>query len=200
MFRRRNKPTLPQLIWSWIWPRGGWRRFWRYLMIRLARMPGSSYSIAAGFAVGAAVSFTPFVGFHIAISAAIAWMTRANILSSAIGTAVGNPWTFPFIWVWLYQSGNWMLLNAPGSETEIPNFDATFDAIMYAMVRIDIPGLFDAAIPVFWPMFLSGIPTGFAVWVVFYFPLRRLIRSYQVRRLNKSRASIAHITKRTQIP
>ena len=194
MFSRRDKLTFLQSIGAWIWPRGGWRRFWLYIRIRLARMPGSSYSIAAGFAVGAAVSFTPFVGLHIAISAAISWIIRANILSAAIGPVVGNPWTFPFIWVWLYQSGNWMLMNAPGSDTIEPDFDATFSRVMDTIVQMDAPGFFEAAIPVFWPMFLSGIPTGFVVWLAFYVPLRRLIKGYQQKRLRKSRAKAAHLS------
>lgn len=185
MFRRRKKPTLTQRIWSWIWPRGGWRRFWRYLMIRLARMPGSSYSIAAGFAVGAAVSFTPFVGIHIVLSAMISWLLRANILASAIGTVVGNPWTFPFIWVWLYKSGNWILSNAPGPSVGKPDFDATFDAILDTASQFDMAGLFAAAIPVFWPMLVSGLPTAIVVWVIFFFPLKRLIKGYQDSRLEK---------------
>jgi hypothetical protein len=35
---------------------------------------------------------------HFVLSALLAYIARANIIASAIGTVVGNPWTFPFIW------------------------------------------------------------------------------------------------------
>ncbi len=72
---------------------------------RLLRLSDSSYSIAAGFACGAAVSFTPFIGFHILLAIALAHLLRSNVLAAIIGTAVGNPWTFPFIFVLLYRVG-----------------------------------------------------------------------------------------------
>ena len=77
----------------------------QYLTHRVVRIPGSSYSIACGLAFGAAVSFTPFIGLHFLISMGLAWVFRANVIAAAIGTVVGNPWTFPFIWLATYQTG-----------------------------------------------------------------------------------------------
>ncbi len=184
MFRRREKPLIHHRMRAWVWPRGGIMRAWRYVMHRLARLPGSAYSIAAGFACGAAISFTPFVGFHILISALLAWALRANILASAIGTVVGNPWTFPFIWVWLYESGTWMITRDSASGP-MPNFEQTFSQIMEALLRFDLSSLIDSAMPVFWPMFLSGVPTALVVWFVFFLPLQRLINAYQKRRAHR---------------
>jgi uncharacterized protein len=154
-------------------------------MHRLSRLPGSSYSIAAGFACGAAISCTPFVGLHIVISGIIAWIIRGNILASAIGTIVGNPWTFPFIWVWLYESGNWILRNSSDEQVATPDFYASFNMVWEAMLRLDLSTLFDVMIPVVWPMFLSGIPTAIIVWIIFYFPLVKLIDGYQRRRIRR---------------
>ena len=78
-------------------PRKGWRRGYLYLGKRVQRLPDSPHRIALGFACGVMASFTPFFGFHFVIAAALAFITRGNILASAIGTFVGNPLTFPFI-------------------------------------------------------------------------------------------------------
>ena len=66
-------------------------------------------ALAAGCAVGAFVSFTPYLGFHIAISIALAWLIRGNLIAAAIGTSVGNPLTFPLIWASTYQLGHAIL-------------------------------------------------------------------------------------------
>ena len=39
----------------------------------------------------------------------IAYIVRANIVAAAIGTVAGNPWTFPFIWLWTYWLGRKIL-------------------------------------------------------------------------------------------
>ena len=182
MFKRRTPITLGQKFLGFFWPPIGWRRAGAYTMHRLARMPGSAYSIAGGFACGAAMSFTPLVGLHFIFAAILAWIIRTNILAAAIGTAVGNPWTFPFIWTWLYQSGSWLTSSDRPEGMETPVFSKLFAHLMEALLRFDIQFLMETVGPVFWPMLVSGIPTGIVVWVVFYFPLKYMVRGYQKRR------------------
>ena len=59
-----------------------------------------------GAAVGVFVSFTPFLGFHLLITFALAWLLGANMIAGAIATSIGNPLTFPFIWASTYQVGH----------------------------------------------------------------------------------------------
>ncbi len=188
MFKRRNQKPLGDKILGFLWPAIGWRRAWAYTMHRLARLPGSAYTIAGGFACGAAMSFTPFVGLHFILSGILAWFLRANIIASVIGTAVGNPWTFPFIWTWLYQTCTWMV-SGGGLETAAkPDFSEIFGHMLQALLSWDVPYLLETATPVFWPMFVSGLPTAFVVWWVFYLPLKYTIQGYQDRRFrNRSR-------------
>ncbi len=187
MFKRRNQKPLGDKILGFLWPAIGWRRAWAYTMHRLARLPGSAYSIACGFACGAALSFTPFVGLHFVLAGILAWTLRANIIASIIGTAVGNPWTFPFIWTWLYQTGTWMV-SGPGLETAAkPDFSEIFGHMLQASVSWDVAYLLETAAPVFWPMFVSGLPTAFVVWWVIYLPLKYTIQGYQDRRFRKRR-------------
>lgn len=184
MFRRNKQLSLGHKFIGFFWPAMGWRRSVKYLLHRLARLPGTAYSIAGGFACGAAISFTPFVGLHFIISAIVAWIIRTNILASAIGTAVGNPWTFPFIWTWLYQTGTWITTGGNPDQLAPPDFGAVFGHMMEAILGLNGQYLLETAAPIFWPMLVSSIPTGFIVWWVFYLPLKYIVQRYQERRLN----------------
>ena len=88
MFKRRHPLRLIRRVREFVWPRGGWRRAALYIVHRLGRLPGTPYRVAAGFACGAAVSFTPFMGFHFVGAALLALLIRGNVIASAIGTAI----------------------------------------------------------------------------------------------------------------
>jgi len=185
MFDRRSKLRLHHRVSNFFWPSIGWRRSVKYLLHRLGRLPGTPYSIACGFACGAAISFSPFVGFHFVLGGIWAWIMRANILASAIGTAVGNPWTFPFIWVWIFHVGR--LMGAGEGPADISNLDfsALFGRLTEASLNGDINGVIEVATPVLWPMLVGSIPTAAGVWLIFYFPLKNLVERYQHRRKHK---------------
>ena len=182
MFKRRSAPPLGRRIRNAIWPEMGFKRSTSYLWHRVARIPDSSYAIAAGFACGAAVSFTPFVGLHFVIGAIMAWIIRANIISALIGTTVGNPWTFPFIWVWIYKSGMWMGAGAAHGDAQTLDFAALFAGMMEAALQLDIPYLMGQVWPVFWPMLVGSIPTFIVGWLVFYWSLNGMVGAYQHQR------------------
>lgn len=166
LFDRRNRPSLGRRLRNVIWPESGLRRSTRYLAHRVRRMPGTPYAIAAGFASGAAVSMTPFPGFHFLLSALLAWALRGSIVVSAIGTVVGNPWTFPFIWLWLFESGNWIL----GTSGSLTAGGLTLDALWQNPMGLLLP------------MLVGSVPTALITWIVFYWPLRRMVAAYQQRR------------------
>jgi len=178
MFLRRQKISIFQRVREFFWPTAGWHRSTRYVFHRVARIPGSAYSLAAGFACGAAISFTPFIGLHFVLSALLAYLMRANIIASAIGTAVGNPWTFPFIWVGVFNVGNW-LVSADGVEAQEVDFLDVLTESMEALHRLDYGYLFDTAWPVLLPMLIGCVPVGIFVWILFYVPLRPMISKYQ---------------------
>ncbi|WP_135077856.1 DUF2062 domain-containing protein [Terasakiella sp. SH-1] len=189
MFRRRQKPKFHQKVIGFFWPAMGWKRSSKYVGHRVARLPGTPYSIAAGFAAGAAISFTPFVGLHFILGAAVAWITRGNILASAIGTAVGNPWTFPFIWLGTYKTGLMMGAGSGASSEEDLEFLAFFDKLIEAVKGMDWTYVGDVAWPVFWPMFVGGLPAFILSWALFFFPIRTLVKRYHARRVHRHAAA-----------
>jgi uncharacterized protein len=175
----------------------GYRRAVRYIGWRVVRLPGSAYAIAGGFAWGAAISFTPFIGLHFVLSALGAWLTRCNIVAAILGTAVGNPWTFPFIWALIYQTGMLMLGRVadrtPPLETLAELFDNIWRAagnwVLFVVGLRDNVGTTQSADAmlqviqnVLWPMIVGSLPAMVVVWVAFYLPLRYLVDDYQRRR------------------
>ena len=81
-------------------------------------------------ATGAAVSFTPLLGTHFIQSGAISYLFGFNFIASLIGTFVGNPWTFPFIWWASMTFGSFVLgvfgLPASVSLPEVINFGCCY--------------------------------------------------------------------------
>jgi uncharacterized protein (DUF2062 family) len=172
MFKRRTPLPLIRRMRELVWPQAGWRRTALYLAHRVGRVPGTPYRIAAGFACGAAVSFTPFMGFHFILAALLALLVRGNVIASAFGTAVGNFWTFPFIWIWTYNLGRWLL--GDSGENRLP-------------VHLSLHYIIDNFWDVFWPMTVGGLPTAVVAWFAFFWPIRVVVLQYQRRRERRLR-------------
>ena len=153
MFRRRTKPSFLKIIRETLWPKKGFYRIYSYLVRRILRMSGSPYSLACGFACGASVSFTPFIGFHLILGAVLAYLMRGNILASWIGTLVGNPWTFPFILVLINKVGVFI--------TPFFGFDIFFS-------MNDNSGLYSFIITQLFPMALGGAIVSVFVWPIIF--------------------------------
>lgn len=172
MFGRRTRLRFHHRLWRLVWPRGGWWRFSSYLAHRIRRLPGTPHSIAAGVAAGVAVSFTPFMGLHFLLACGLAYLLRGNLVAAAVGTAAGNPWTFPLIWTWSYGLGRWLLGDA-----------GAFD--MPGEVTID--DLAEDVAMLLWPMTVGGLPTAATAFAATYYPVRRMVASYQAARQRRLR-------------
>jgi len=196
MFRRRHKLQTMDLVRNLVWPRIGWRRASHYWLHRMGRLPGSDYSLAVGFAFGAAMSFTPFVGFHFILAALAAWICRANIVASAIGTAVGNPWTFPFIWIWIYNLGIWLGFERPQVSASKLDFASFFGNLLKSFLRFDLAYLAETAWPILGPMLLGSLPTAVVAWAVFYLTWRWSIGAYKKARAHRRRTLRARRSRR----
>ena len=153
MFRRRRSQSFMTQIRGVIWPERGFRRLFSYLLQRVARMPGSPLSIAIGVACGVSVSFTPFIGFHFLLGAFLAYLLRGNIFASAIGTIVGNPWTFPFIISADFTIGSWGVVRLGMMP---PNVDLSISEILADPLSNLMPLLL--------PMMMGGLIMGVVAW------------------------------------
>ena len=179
MFKRRNKPTLTTRIKSWFWPTIGWKKYMHYLLLKLSRLGSSPYSLAAGVACGVAISFTPFVGFHFVLAAITAFLCRGNILAAAFGTAAGNPWTFPFIWVSVFYSGRWFL----GQDGAVQvSFLKVFEKSMRAILSFDFSTFASDVWPVFFPMLVGCIPFYIVSWLLTFYLVKNALQSLPKRK------------------
>lgn len=166
MFKRKKPREWHENVRESVWPSSGFSRAAQYYGYRITRIPGSSHAIAAGLATGVAVSFTPLFGLHLLLSFAIAWVIRGSLLASAIGTLIGNPWTFPLILVLTYQTGLRLL---GWQET------ASIAEVLRNFSLFDEP--FSTIGPVLLPLVVGAVPYIVLSWILVYFPTRRIIRA-----------------------
>ena len=140
-------------------------RYSKKILIQLKKLQGTPYSIAAGFACGVAISFTPFIGFHLLLAALTAWVIRGNIVSSAIGTLIGNPWTFPFIWIAVLSTGRFFL---GLDNTDHVNFTQIFDLAWQALKTLEFRNFSKSVWPIIFPMMIGSVPFYIASWIISY--------------------------------
>lgn len=105
MFKRREKQGFWRKMREAAWPSMGWLRTADYYRHRVFRGGDSIGKIAGGLALGACLSFSPFIGFHIAQAMFLAFLLRLNVVAALVGTAFANPWTYPFLYLGAYKLG-----------------------------------------------------------------------------------------------
>lgn len=171
MFKRRNPQSFSERLRQFLWPREGWVRATRYMWQRTVRLSGTPHDIALGLAIGAFVSANPILGTHILWGALIIYFIGGNFIASILGTWVGNPISFPFIWLATYNTGNF-LLGARGDAGNLP--ELSFSLFMDAPLG--------ALIPVIGPMMLGWAPVGLVLGIAVYYPSYWSIETYQKRR------------------
>ena len=85
------------------------RHHWRCLVRRVAKLKGSSSTLARGFAVGIFAGLLPLFGFQVFIAVALALLVRGNKILAATSTWVSNPLTYVPIYIFNFQVGRWLL-------------------------------------------------------------------------------------------
>jgi uncharacterized protein (DUF2062 family) len=122
-------------------------KFLKYKIFRIRDLPES---IAIGLAWGAAVSFTPLLGFHILICFLGTFLMRGNLLAAAAGTIVGNPWTFPIIYFIGFEIGSLLY------EPDIDFFELKISFFLRNFEQLFIPTL------------IGSVPLAVIAWFITY--------------------------------
>lgn len=175
LFRRRKPAGLTEKLRGLFWPRKGFRRSFRYFGMRILRLTASPHAIAAGLAAGVVSAWTPFIGFHIIFAFVLAYAVAGNMIAAALGTAFGNPLTFPFIWASTWEIGSHLLgTQASGSGGNI-NLVRLFE-------KLDLSQLWG---PILKPMVIGAMPlaavTGPLTYIVTYYAVRGFQRRRRAR-------------------
>lgn len=170
---RRDPENWNERVRIWLWPRRNWSRSMRYVVHRLRRLRATPHKVALGCACGVFASFTPYMGGHFVLGGFLAWITRSSMLASALGTFVGNPLTFPFIWFATYHLGSLVLGQSANTG------DISFSSI----------NIFDYSMDQIWPlvkpMTVGGVPLGILAGSIAYFLVRKVSETY--RKKNRKR-------------
>ncbi|TPW33443.1 DUF2062 domain-containing protein [Martelella alba] len=174
LFRRRSPASLWQKFRSAVWPEKGFSRSLVYLYHRTLRLKATPHAIALGIAAGAAVSWTPFIGFHFVLAFAIAFVLGGNLVAAALGTAFGNPLTFPFIWLTTWRIGSFVLNRSTGDRVEIN--------LVKLVKRFELSDLWR---PLLEPMAVGAIIPALITGFVLYFLTFQAVSAFQQRRSEK---------------
>ena len=109
------------------------------------------------------VSFTPLLGLHFVLAILFAYLIRGNFIAALIGTIVGNPLTFPFIWGLIYQVGSYVTT----IENSTLNNNIDFDMIVSQTYEI------------FFPMLVGGFILAPFIWIISFIVIYSFISSYK---------------------
>lgn len=174
ILQRRHPRTRRQHVKEALWPSMGLLRTYKYYKHRIGRLTGTPYFIAAGFATGVAISFTPFVGFHIAMAGLITWMLGGSLVAMVLGSVIsGNPWTYPFIWISTYKLGQWML------GGRIINDPRTFNT------QFTMGDLFDKSRELLIPMIVGSVPFAIISGFATYYAVKQVVLRSKDARLKR---------------
>jgi uncharacterized protein (DUF2062 family) len=173
LFRRRTQQDTLTRLRTAVWPSVSGSRSVQYFKKRVLRLAGSPHAVALGVGVGVAAGFTPFLGFHIIIALPIAWLLGANLVAAALGTAIANPLTIPFIWASTYRLGR-LIVGGPshfrhGGDVPVNLAEKSLHAIW----------------PVIKPMLVGSIPLGIAAGIVAYVMVLLATRAFRAMRTER---------------
>ena len=125
-------------------------RIFRLLKLKIYRIRDFPEAVAIGLSWGAAVSFTPLLGFHLIICYLGTWLMRGNLIAATVGTIIGNPWTFPIFFFIDYKIGLFFFQEPLDNyEFKIQFFIDNFEALFY-------------------PTLLGSLPIAFIIWFITY--------------------------------
>ena len=170
-------------------PHWRWAQSLRAAGRRLVNLRASPHEIALGCALGAFVSITPLLGVQTILAVALALMLRANVPATIIGTFVGNPLSWPFIWVSTYVMG----LQMVGLEGALDPAAVHRNVMLLWHALLDpSPQLLDATAalfwPLLWPMLAGSVPIGLLTAAIVYYISRNVVRGWRVRIMNRASA------------
>ena len=165
LFRRKARAALAERLRVALWPRRSFSRSFAYYKHRVLRLEATPHAIAAGVAAGAFASCTPFIGFHFILAFVFAWIIGGSLVAAAFGTAVGNPLTFPVIWLTTFQIGQVILGPVDGAVSP-RRIEFSFDLLWNSFATLW---------PTLKPMLVGGLVLGLFVGGLTYAMVRSAV-------------------------
>ena len=186
-FGRKKKKRLVTSIYNFIKIFFAFSRTKKYISLSIKRIKGTPQALSLGLATGIAISFTPFIGLHALLAIFISWVIGGSMAAALIGTLFGNPWTFPFIWYFTFEIGQFMNYGFISYQQEFSfkiikkEITTLLVILKNIIVFANIPELEEnfeklKLIPF---MIVGSIPLVFITWILSYFSFFIIFKSYR---------------------
>lgn len=112
------------------------------LLRQILHLQESPERTALAFAIGVAIAFCPFYGFHTVLVGLCTWLFGLNFIALLAGALINNPWTIVPILGATYWTGAVMLgqADSPTFDWNDLGFRAIYDQIMPYAVPFALGG------------------------------------------------------------
>ena len=186
-FGRKKKKKLIISIYNFIKIFFTFSRTKKYISLSIKRIKGTPQALSLGLATGIAISFTPFIGLHALLAIFISWVIGGSMAAALIGTLFGNPWTFPFIWYFTFEIGQFINYGFLSYEEEF-SFKVIKKEVstLLAIIKniIIFANIFEleenvAKLKLIPFMVVGSIPLVFISWIFSYFSFLIIFKSYR---------------------
>ena len=192
LFKRRKPAGIVERLRIGLWPRRGFGRSARYVVLRLLRLKSSPHRIALGAAAGVFAIFTPFLGLQLLMAGIASWVLRGSIIASVLASFAGNPITYPLIWFSTFNLGSTLI----GADTSLRIMDLQSRAEeLWAGLGVMSADRVGAAMEGLWPLFkpmvVGSLPLGGLAAFATYMVVKKMIASSNERKRQKPRLRTA---------
>ena len=186
-FGRKKKKKLIVSIYNFIKIFFAFSRTKKYISLSIKRIKGTPQALSLGLATGIAISFTPFIGLHALLAIFISWVIGGSMAAALIGTLFGNPWTFPFIWYFTFEIGQFINYGFLSYEEEF-SFKVIKKEVstLLAIVKniIIFANIFEleenvAKLKLIPFMVVGSVPLVIITWIISYFSFLIIFKSYR---------------------
>jgi hypothetical protein len=158
----------------WEWSKTGFERHLEKLLHTHDTPRRTAFALALGVAIG----FSPFLGFHLVIGVLVAFLFNLNRVAVIGGVCLNLPWVMGFYYAGTTALGTWILgtpvperlMRSLRAAWLLPEWDARIDAV---------GGLLE---PLLWPFTLGSIIGALVLGLATYYLALPLLEALRRRR------------------
>ena len=119
------------------------------------KLDDSPHKLAAAFALGTLIAFSPWLGLHIVSCIVLAWLLRLNKVVVLTASFINNPWTI----VPMYAFCLWFGFKITGRDAAIPHI---------AWSELNLTSAYMILKPYLWPFVTGTLAVGSVAALVSY--------------------------------
>jgi len=142
------------------------KRYVRERLRGLVQFDEPPRRLAAAFALGIFIAFSPWLGLHIISAVALAWLFRLNKVVVITASLLNNPWTIVPMYVFCLWSG----IRITGQDASLPEI---------AWDRLGFSDIFTVLKPFLLPFIAGTIVVGAIAAVISYVIFAWAVKRYR---------------------